>query len=112
LHTEKLALGILPIGNHHTLVGCKRLCHHQWRETAKCLISSRWWCIATWQWRGLTWHCRALFQCNRGHSWTYLGYRTCRSLHNFSCRAKDCVVSWLMRQQPPETEVTSLWRSL
>jgi hypothetical protein len=46
-------------------------------ETAGQLISSQWQCVATWWWQGLTWHCGALLQCNRGHSWMYLGSRTC-----------------------------------
>jgi hypothetical protein len=77
-HTEKLALGILPIWKHHTVVGCKRSSHRQ-REgaTAGQLISSWWWPFGTWRWQGLTWHHRALLQCNRGHSWMQLGYRTC-----------------------------------
>jgi hypothetical protein len=33
--------------------------------------------VATWWLQGLTWHHGALFWCNRGHSWMYLGYRTC-----------------------------------
>jgi hypothetical protein len=34
------------------------------------------------------------------------------TLHNSSSRAKDCVVSWLMRWQPPEMEVTGFQRGL
>jgi hypothetical protein len=33
-------------------------------------------------------------------------------LHNFSSRAKDCVVLWLTRRWPPETEVINFQRGL
>jgi hypothetical protein len=58
-------------------------------------------------WLGIIGHCSGVIEDILGCIWAHN-----LSLHNFSSRAKYCVVSWVTRWQPPEMEVTNFWQGL